>query len=151
MTLEELQKEWEIDAKIDSTILQQHLEDTPQLIQKWGGRYSYAERKVLNKLRKERRYLKIALEEAYTGVMPQKQIIEDGIEVNVPHGLKLKRDSALCEEYIKINPKLEAMDERIQEQEFKVELIERAINALRDRNFNLQKLVDMERWSEGFN
>jgi len=150
MTLEQLQDEWAKDSKIDKTILNELLMSVPSQVQKWG-RYWSTESLRYRSYVKTKNHLKIKLREAILGVMPQKEMVEEGIELNTPVGLKITDKSELMKEYLETHPKMEDIDDKIHLQQLKLETISSAVNSLKYREKTLVDLMQFQKWSEGFN
>lgn len=143
MKLEEIQKLWEQDSKIDRTELGEESLRIPQLHSKYFKIYS-DERMVLRALERSLSILKHKKYEYFNGTISQETLNSEGWE---PNPLKiLKSDIPM---YIDSDTDIQNIQARIDMQQEKVEFVESIIKNLPARGYQINAAISWEKFKVG--
>lgn len=143
MKLEEIQKLWEHDSKIDRTELGEESLRIPQLHSKYFKIYS-DERMVLRALERSLSILKHKKYEYFNGTISQETLNSEGWE---PNPLKiLKSDIPM---YIDSDADIQNIQARIDMQQEKVEFVESIIKNLPARGYQINAAISWEKFKVG--
>lgn len=143
MKLEEIQKLWEHDSKIDRTELGEESLRIPQLHSKYFKIYS-DERMVLRALERSLSILKHKKYEYFNGTISQETLNSEGWE---PNPLKiLKSDIPM---YIDSDTDIQNIQARIDMQQEKVEFVESIIKNLPARGYQINAAISWEKFKVG--
>lgn len=143
MKFEDLQSEWEQDSKIDRTELGEESLRIPQLHSKYFKLFS-AERIRLKQLENEYKTFYRLRYEYYMGILDHETLKHYEWE---PNPMKiLKSDMSI---YMESDHVLQTLQQRIDFQKEKVELLESIIKHLPNRGFNIKAAIDWTKFQHG--
>lgn len=143
MNFESLFSEWEKDAEIDKTRLDDESLKIPKLHHKYY-RYLVAEKSRLKKLEAE--YKKLRLEKTEFLVQGHDEETKAKSWKLPPRGIVLKADIPM---YLEADQDIIDMSLQIGVQQEKVEFLESIIKTLNNRGYNIKTAVDFIRFTMG--
>ena len=143
MKLEDIQGEWEKDARIDPTDLDSESLETPKLHAKWIRMLS-AERMLLQKMRSDLKVLRHEKQEFYENG-PDEVTEARGWKLP-PKGRILKSDSG---RWVDTDADVVALTLRIGIQEEKVDVIISAVKEISGRGYRIRDAIEWRKFMAG--
>lgn len=143
MKIEELYEIWSKDCEIDQTNISNESANIPKLHNKYFRIYM-EEGMKLKKLRFDYKQLKLLKEQYYKGELDQDELNEYGWQ---PQPLKILRQDIPT--YIEADKDIIQMSLKIGMQEEKVNYLESIIKQINNRGFQLNTIVQWEKFRTG--
>jgi len=140
ITLDDIKSQWAEDSKIDNDLLDNESTKIPQLHSKY---LNYLTDVRLIKLRKEQEYKVLIREkfEYYTGKASDKVYQENPFDLKV-----LKQDVPM---YIDSDPEIQKVTTRINYYEEVIFVLEKIIQQLNNRTFQIKNSIDWQKFMQG--
>jgi len=143
MKIEEIIEEWSKDLKIDVSNISNESSNIPKLHNKYYM-YYMKEGMTLKKLKTEQKLLLKLKQEYYRGELSYEELREHGWE---PQPLKiLKQDIPT---YLDADKDVINMSLKVASQEYKVDYLEEIIKQITNRGFQLNTIVQWEKFRTG--
>lgn len=143
MDIEEIEKMWAEDCKIDEANIANEAAKIPQLHSKYYKLYYRAVMKV-NKLKSDLKVLEKDKTEYYNGTMAQEDLKERGWK---PNPLKILRND--MDKYIQSDKDIIELCLKIDYYTGMAKFLEDIIKQLNNRNFQLKTIVDWLKFQNG--
>jgi hypothetical protein len=140
ITLDDIKSQWAEDSKIDNDLLDNESTKIPQLHSKY---LNYLTDVRLIKLRKEQEYKVLIREkfEYYTGKASDEVYQENPFDLKV-----LKQDVPM---YIDSDPEIQNVTTRINYYEEVIFVLEKIIQQLNNRTFQIKNSIDWQKFMQG--
>lgn len=143
MDIEEIEKMWSVDCKIDETNIASEATKIPELHSKYYKLYYRAVMKA-NKLKSELKVLEKDKTEYYNGTMAQEDLKERGWK---PNPLKILRND--MDKYIQSDKDIIELCLKIDYYTGMAKFLEDIIKQVNNRNFQLKTIVDWVKFQAG--
>lgn len=143
MKLDELYQLWEQDSKIDRSELAEESLKIPQLHHKYYKLYTN-EKLILNRLTYAYKELYRKKHEYYRGVLSEEDLQEYGWE---PQQLTILRQDLSI--YLEADKDLDILQNKIETQKEKIELLESIIKSLQTRGYQIKSAIDFIKFQMG--
>ena len=140
MKLQEIQEALATDFELHKDKLDEHLNDIPNLLNKWFCIASH-ERILMKELQRQYKTLYWARRELYMGNAP-----DDALKAEPMNRKILKGDVQI---WLDADPQLNAIQAQIDVFEEKIAHIERNLKQLDKRGFEIKSQLDFWKWSGG--
>lgn len=144
VSLEEIQRLWGEDSKIDHTNLAEESLKIPQIHHKYYKIF-HIEKLILQKKIKDLAVLKKIKNEYYTGKLDKQTLDEnqwEQFELKV-----IKTDVPI---YMEADKQIQKQELQIAAQQYKVDYLKEIINSLNNRNFLIKNAIEFIKFSQGY-
>lgn len=143
MKLDEIQNMWKADSVIDRTELGEESLRIPQLHSKYFNIFS-EERRVLRAMERELATLRVLKSEYFNGTIAQEDLVCNGWD---PYPMKLLKSEV--PQYVDTDKDVKSMENKIDIQREKVELLESIIKNLPARGYQINAAISWEKFKVG--
>lgn len=140
MNLEEIRDAISTDLKIDRFNLVDEASRTPQLFSKYLSIYM-EEKMKLRKLKRKSYELYVDRREFYLGHKTDDKYVEEPWDKTV-----LRQDVSI---YLDADSKVQDLNDRIVFQEAIVDMLERTLKEINNRNYTIKSMIDVIRFESG--